>query len=152
MNCEDWFVANKGSSIKYDTLCLGNLDPSAYHTLSHVPGTPPKKYVTHLGPPFLLGVVQKPGQKPPVQILSQLFAGVLSGRFSPGWFLSIPPFVRISYNRNLNITLNFMFHMYNKKNVVSVASHAIDPPPCHKLSHLLGPPPPLERDVLYGRP
>src|SRR6218665_2372268 len=23
---------------------------------------------------------------------------------------------------------------------------------CHKLSHLLGPPPPLERDVLYGRP
>ena len=26
-------------------------------------------------------------------------------------------------------------------------------PACHKLSHLLGPPPtPLERDVLYGRP
>src|SRR6218665_2579843 len=25
-------------------------------------------------------------------------------------------------------------------------------PPCHKLSHLLGPPSPLERDVLYGRP
>ena len=24
--------------------------------------------------------------------------------------------------------------------------------PCHKLSHLLGPPSPLERDVLYGRP
>jgi len=26
----------------------------------------------------------------------------------------------------------------------------LDPSPCHKLSHLLGPP--LERDVLYGRP
>src|SRR6218665_92797 len=26
------------------------------------------------------------------------------------------------------------------------------PPPCHKLSHLLGLPPPVERDVLYGRP
>src|SRR6218665_1439088 len=26
------------------------------------------------------------------------------------------------------------------------------PSPCHKLSHLLGPPPTLERDVLYGRP
>ena len=26
------------------------------------------------------------------------------------------------------------------------------PSPCHKLSHPLGPPPPLERDVLYGRP
>ena len=24
--------------------------------------------------------------------------------------------------------------------------------PCHKLSHLLRPPPPLEHDVLYGRP
>ena len=32
-------------------------------------------------------------------------------------------------------------------------SHALDPPPpCHKLSHLLGPPTSLERDVLYGRP
>ena len=27
----------------------------------------------------------------------------------------------------------------------------LNPSPCHKLSHLLGPPP-LERDVLYGRP
>ena len=26
------------------------------------------------------------------------------------------------------------------------------PPPCHKLSHFLRPPPPLERDILYGRP
>ena len=25
-------------------------------------------------------------------------------------------------------------------------------PPCHKLSHFLRPPPPLERDILYGRP
>src|SRR6218665_3397922 len=33
-----------------------------------------------------------------------------------------------------------------------MTSHALDPPPpCHKLSHLLGPPP-FERDVLYGRP
>src|SRR6218665_1556652 len=32
-------------------------------------------------------------------------------------------------------------------------SHALEPPapPCHKLSHLLRPPPPLERDVVYGR-
>jgi len=37
---------------------------------------------------------------------------------------------------------------------ISVTSHALDPlaPLCHKLSHLLGPPLPLERDVLYGRP
>ena len=25
---------------------------------------------------------------------------------------------------------------------ISVTSHALDPLPCHKLSHLLGPPPP----------
>ena len=35
---------------------------------------------------------------------------------------------------------------------ISVTSHDLDPSPRHKLSHLLGPPPPLERDVLYGRP
>src|SRR6218665_2263469 len=34
---------------------------------------------------------------------------------------------------------------------ISVSSQALDPSPCHKLSHLLEPPP-LERDVLYGRP
>src|SRR6218665_1752831 len=35
---------------------------------------------------------------------------------------------------------------------ISVTSHALDPAPLsHKLSHFLGPPP-LERDVLYGRP
>jgi len=28
----------------------------------------------------------------------------------------------------------------------------LTPSPCHKLSHILGPPPLLERDVLYGRP
>ena len=26
------------------------------------------------------------------------------------------------------------------------------PSPCHKLSHFLRPPPPLEHDILYGRP
>ena len=41
--------------------------------------------------------------------------------------------------------------MYDKK-FISVTSHAFDPPPPVKLSHFLGPPRPLERDVLYGRP
>src|SRR6218665_3529462 len=36
------------------------------------------------------------------------------------------------------------------KKCISVTSHALYPSPCHKLSHLLGPPP-LEREVLYGR-
>src|SRR6218665_228562 len=33
-----------------------------------------------------------------------------------------------------------MFRMYDKF-FISVTSHALDPLPCHKLSHLLGPPP-----------
>src|SRR6218665_1350942 len=53
------------------------------------------------------------------------------------------------YNRKLNITLNFMFHMYDKK-CISVTSHALYPSPsvtnCHTFSD------PLERDVFYGRP
>src|SRR6218665_1960737 len=38
---------------------------------------------------------QKSRTKSPVQILSQLFAEVLSGGFCPGWFLSVPPSVTI---------------------------------------------------------
>jgi len=87
-------------------------------------------------------------KSPLVQILSQLFAGnfvrgVLSGRFCPGWLLSVPVLSEyICYNRKLDITLNFMFRMYDKK-FISVTSHALYPPsPCHNLSHLLGPLPP----------
>ena len=75
----------------------------------------------------------------------------MSGRFCPGWFLSVPLLSEyICYNRKLNITLNFMFHVYDKK-FISVTPHALDPSPCHKLSHLLGPSP-FERNILYGRP
>ena len=42
----------------------------------------------------------------------------------------------------------------NWEKMESVTSHDLYPPPspCHKLSHFLRPPPPLERDILYGRP
>src|SRR6218665_3455312 len=127
------------------------------HFVTH-PGTP-RKYVTHLGPPrFLEGLVQKPRQKPPctnsVSIVRRGFCpggfarGLLSGRFCLVWLLSVPVLSEyICYYRKLNITLNFMFRMYDKK-IISVTSHALYPP--LSLSHLLGPP--LERDVLYGRP
>ena len=53
------------------------------------------------------------------------------------------------YNRKLNITFNFRFHMYEFF-LKSVISHALGPPPpvtnCHTFSN------PLERDVLFGRP
>src|SRR6218665_3784849 len=87
--------------------------------------------------------------------------GFLSGGFVRGFFVwkvlfglvfVRPPLLSeyISYNRRLNITFNFRFHMY-EKNLKSVRSHALGPPPlCHKLSHLLGPPSSVM--YFYGRP
>src|SRR6218665_3386603 len=94
----------------------------AVHKVRHailgqfVPLLPPCHTLSH----------KKSVQKPPVQILYQLFAGFLSGivcqrvygleGFVRGGFC---PFLVLSqyicYNRKLNITLNFMFNMYDKK-------------------------------------
>src|SRR6218665_1666460 len=75
----------------------------------------------------------------------------LEGFVRGGFCTSLVLSEYIHYNRKLNITFNFRFHMYEFF-LKSVMSHALRPPsPCHKLSHLLGPLP-LERDVLYGRP
>jgi len=74
----------------------------------------------------------------------------LSGRFCSGCFLSIPLLsTYIRFNKKLNITFNFRFHMYDTK-FKSVTSHALDTSLCHKLSQLLGRLP-LKRDVVYGR-
>src|SRR6218665_2533814 len=58
----------------------------------------------------------------------------------------------ICYNRMLNITLNFIFHMYDKKiyKCDITSSFPLTPPVtnCHTFSD----PSPLERDVLYGLP
>src|SRR6218665_4047021 len=101
---------------------------------------------------------------PLVQILSQLFAGVFVRGVCPGVFClkgyvrgGFCPFPLLSeyicYNKKLNITLDFMFCMYDKICYkCDVTCFYLLPSPCHKLSHLLGPPPPLERDVLYRRP
>ena len=40
----------------------------------------------------------------------------------------------------------------NCEKIESETSHDLYPLPCHKLSHFLRPLPPLERDILYGRP
>ena len=104
-------------TIKYITLFLANFDPPTHcHTLSHIPGPPKVRNTSRTPPRFFVGLVQKSGQKPPVQILSQLLArafvrgllsgGLLSIRFCPGWFLSIPLLSEyICYNRKLKITL-----------------------------------------------
>src|SRR6218665_1867374 len=76
----------------------------------------------------------------------------MSGRFCPGWILSVLVLSEyICYIRKLNITLNFMFRMYDKK-CISVTSHALYPSPLSQTVTPSRTPPPLERDVLYGRP
>src|SRR6218665_4179713 len=72
-----------------------------------------------------------------------LSGGFLSGRFRPGWFLSVPPSVRIHpLHRKLNITLNFRFHMYEIF-FKSVTLHALGPlspvTNCHTFSDPLAP-------------
>src|SRR6218665_3009806 len=138
---------------------FGQFLPPPSVTLRHTSRDPPKVRHTSRTPPFLEGLVQKTRTKAPLYKFCHncswgffsggLSGGVFSGRFCQGWFLSVPVLSEyICYNRKLNITLNFMFCMYDKK-FISVTSHALYPSPlCHKLSHLLGPLPP-ERDVLY---
>ena len=140
---------------------MANLTPLC-HTLSHIPGPP--KSTSHISDPrFLAGLVQKIRTKAPCTNSLSIFRegfcpgafvrGLSSGRFCPGWFLFIPILPEyICYNRKLNITLNFMFHMYDKFFYKCDVTCSLPPMPrCHKLSHLFGPIP-LERDVLYGRP
>ena len=71
--------------------------PSPCHTLSHIPDPTPK---AHLDPRFLVGLVQKTRTKAPCTNSVSIVRGgfcptVLSGRFCPGWFLSILPSARI---------------------------------------------------------
>src|SRR6218665_3093850 len=129
------------------------LTPSPCHTLSHIPG-PPKLRHTSRTPRLLVGLVQKHGQKPSVQILSQLFAGVfcLEGFVRDGFCPFPLQSEYICYKRKLNITLNFMFHMYDKKIYKRVTSHALDPLPLSQTATPSRTPSPLERYVLYGRP
>src|SRR6218665_1326349 len=94
-------LTHMGPSIKYVTLFLANFDlPSPCHTLSHIPG-PPRKYVTHLGPPsrFLVGLVQKPRTKVPY---TNSISIVRRG-FCQGGFVRVG-FVRPSFCRNTSVT------------------------------------------------
>ena len=96
--------------IKYVTLFLANFDPLLLsHFVTH-PGTLPKS-TTHISDPTprcLVGLVQKSGQKPPVQVLSQLFAGVFVRGFVRGSFvwkvLSRVVFVRSPFCQKTSIT------------------------------------------------
>src|SRR6218665_425100 len=67
--------------------------------------------------PQIVGLVQKSRTKVSCTNSISIVRGglILSGGFCPCWFLSVPLVSQyICYNRKLNITLNFMFHMYDK--------------------------------------
>src|SRR6218665_4001945 len=133
-------LTSKGPSIKYVTLFLANFDhPSPCHTLSHIPGPP--QSTSHISNPrFLVVLVQKNPDKSPMYkfsltcsrgLLSVCFCqrvfcleGSVRGGFCPYPLLS----ECICYIIKFKITLNFMFHMYDKKNL-SVTSHALYPLP-----------------------
>src|SRR6218665_626597 len=119
------------------------------HFVTH-PGTP-RKYVTHLDPPNS----SRPSTKIPDKSSLYKFYLNCSQRFLSGGFVRVGfcPFPLLSqyicYNRKLNITLNFMFHMYGKhlyKRDVRCSS----PPPQITNCHTFPDPSPLERDVFYG--
>src|SRR6218665_2483258 len=104
--------------------------PPPSFTLCHTSQDPPKKYFTHLAPPRIFS---RPSTKNPDKISLHKFSLNCSRGFCPGGFirgslvwkvLSGVVFVHssfchntsvTSYNRKLNITLNFMFNMYDKK-------------------------------------
>src|SRR6218665_797222 len=99
-------IRTKGPSIKYVTLFLANFYPPSPVTLCHTSRDPPKVRHTSRTPRlFSRPSTTNPDKSPLYKILSQLFTGLfvrgflsgglLSGRFCPGWFLSVPPSVRI---------------------------------------------------------
>src|SRR6218665_436155 len=137
----------------------GNFDPLPLsHFVTH-PGTP--ESTSHiLDPPFLVGLVQKNRTKAPCKnflnyswgfLPGGIFVrGLLCGRFCPGWFCSFPLLSEyICYNRKLNITLDFMFHMYD---IYKCDVTCYIPLPSVTNCQTFSDPSPLERDVLYGRP
>ena len=74
------------------------------HFVTH-PGTPPRKYVTHLGPPtiFKRPSTKKPGQKPPCTNS----VPIVRGGFVRGFFVwQVLSRVVFVHSRKLNITLN----------------------------------------------
>src|SRR6218665_3573554 len=130
--------------IKYVTLFLANFYPPSPVTIRHTSRDPPESMSHISNPPiFRRPSTKNPDKRPLVQILSQLFVGVfvrglLSGRFCPGWFLSVPVLSEyICYIRKLNITLNFLFRMYDKK-IYKCDVTCFLPPPlvtnCHTFS------------------
>ena len=104
----------------YVTLFLVNCDPLPLSHFVTYPGISPKKYVTHLDPRFLVGLVQKLAKAPCTNSLSIVHGdfclgvvsseGLLTERFCPGWFLSVLPSVRM-HPLQQKVKHHFKFHV-----------------------------------------
>src|SRR6218665_848304 len=118
-------LVRKGPSIKYVTLFFPILTPC--HTLSHTPKPPPEStsHISNTPPPiFSMPSTKNPNKSPCTNSLSIIRAGFVRGfcqrffcleGFVRGGFCPFPLLSEyICYNRKLNITQNFMFHMYDK--------------------------------------
>src|SRR6218665_283437 len=160
-----YYLVNKrvGPSIKYVTLFLANVDPLPLsHFVSH-PGAPPSTSHISDPSPILEDSTKIPDKSPLYKFSLNCSRGFCSEGFCQrvfclegfvrGGFYPLPLLSEyICYNRKLNITLNFMFHMHDIF-FTSVTSHALDPLPLSQaITPSRTPSNPLERDVLYGRP
>src|SRR6218665_3834372 len=102
------FYRGAGPSIKYVTLFLANFDPHLpCHTLSHIPGTPPKvRHTSRTPPPIFNRPSTKILDKSPLyKFYLNCSRRFLSGGFVPVGFCPFPLLSQyICYNRMLNIT------------------------------------------------
>ena len=108
-------------------LFLAKFDPLPPVTLCHTSWDPHKVRHTSRTPPiFSWPSTKNPDKSPLYKFSLNCSRGFLSGEFCQGVFC-LKGFVRggfcpfpllseyINYNRKVNITLNFMFHTYDKK-------------------------------------
>src|SRR6218665_1802916 len=104
-----------GPSIKYFMLFLANFDPPAPVTLWHTSREPPKVRHTSRTPPiFSRPSTKNPDKSPMYKFSLNCSRGFCPGGFVRGGFCPFPLLSEyICYNRKLNITVNFMFHMYD---------------------------------------
>src|SRR6218665_2510137 len=129
-------INEQGAVHKVRHAILANFYPPSPVTLRHTSRDPPKVRHTSRTPPIFRKPSTKSRTKAPVyKFCLNCSQRILSGGFvrvSFVWkFLSVVAFVRscsvrivyICYNRNLNITLNFMLRMYDNKNYKCDTSH-----------------------------
>src|SRR6218665_2088638 len=105
-----------GPSIKYVTLFLANFDPlSPLSHLSHILGPPKVRHTSRTPPSFSRHGTKIPHKSPLYKFYLNCLRRFLSGGFVRVGFCLFPLLSQyICYDRKLNITLNFMFHMYDK--------------------------------------